>query len=133
MPIKDKHILLVEDDITVRATVTAMLHQIGVGTVYAVGNGEEAMEFFQTSQDKIDLIICDWNMPKRTGFEFLLEVHAIAPELPFLMVTARADMESILAAKDHGVSGYIRKPFEPKELRTKIAAIFDAKAKAAAS
>jgi len=42
-------------------------------------------------------------------------------------------MESILAAKDHGVSGYIRKPFEPKELRTKIAAIFDAKAKAAAS
>lgn len=133
MPIKDKHILLVEDDITVRATVTAMLHQIGVGTVYAVSNGEEAMEFFQSSQDKIDLIICDWNMPKRTGFEFLLEVHATAPEMPFLMVTARADMESILAAKDNGVSGYLRKPFESKELRAKMTAIFDAAAKEAAA
>ncbi|MDP2105205.1 MAG: response regulator, partial [Desulfobulbaceae bacterium] len=73
-------------------------------------------------QEKIDMIISDWNMPKMTGLELLKNVRA-NPEwtkIPFIMVTAEAQQDNIILAVKAKVSQYIVKPFTADTLGEKI-------------
>jgi two-component system chemotaxis response regulator CheY len=60
-------------------------------------------------------------MPGMSGIELFDRVHKLKPEVPFLMLTGRADAESVIAAKRAGVPAYIVKPISPEELKTKVA------------
>lgn len=113
-------VLLVEDDQNVRSTLKAMLREMGVSQVFQAGDGQEALKYFDANPDGVDMVICDWNMPHKTGIEFLREIRQVYPDMPFLMITARADKESIIAAKSAQVTAYIRKPFTFDELKDKI-------------
>ncbi len=68
----------------------------------------------------VDLVLCDWNMPGMSGLDFLRQVRSVGLEIPFLMVTGRADKESVIEAKDAGVSAYIAKPFSQTQLEAKL-------------
>ncbi len=124
-------VLLVEDDQNVRMSIKAMLQEIGITNIHEASDGQKALakldelsEREENGQDEtISLIICDWNMPHKTGIEFLREVRQIHPEMPFLMVTARSDHESVTAAKENKVTGYIRKPFSFEDISKKVATI----------
>ena len=59
-------------------------------------------------------------MPAMTGVEFLRQLRTVDPDVPFLMITGRSDMESVVEAKASGVTGYIRKPFSALQLETKL-------------
>ncbi len=120
MSINDLNILLVEDDKNVIATLRSMLMEYGVSNVFDATNGEEALELLREAPDTISFVICDWNMPKVTGIEVLEEVRKTNPEMPFLMVTARADKESVIKAKENNVSAYICKPFTYGQLKKKV-------------
>jgi two-component system chemotaxis response regulator CheY len=63
-----------------------------------------------------------------TGFELLQKVRADAElgSLPFIMITAEAKTENVVAAKQAGVNNYIVKPFNADTLRSKISAVFGA-------
>ena len=61
-----------------------------------------------------------------TGIELFERVHVIEPHLPFLMLTGRADDDSLVAAKKAGVPGYIVKPTSTQELKAKIASLVSA-------
>ena len=113
-------ILLVEDQLEARTMMRNMLLEFGVTQIFESGDGREALSFIDSAFDFIDLIICDWNMPNMTGVELLRQLRTVDPDMPFLMVTGRGDMESVVDAKSAGVTGYIRKPFSPKELEAKI-------------
>jgi len=113
-------ILLVEDDFNVRSTINAMLREIGFTEIEGVSNGADALRYFDDHADDVILVVCDWNMPQKTGIEFLREVRQSHPDLPFLLVTARADQESILSAKRAGVTGYLRKPFTLTGLNDRV-------------
>ncbi len=65
-------------------------------------------------------------MPKMNGIEFLKKVRSkdSIKNLPFLLVTSEADVESIMEAVKEGVSHYIVKPFSAKQLEEKIKQIF---------
>ena len=121
---QDLKILLVEDDISTRATIRSMLLEMGITQIYEAEDGQTASDFIEmgVSKDKqlIDLVISDWNMPKKTGYEFLVALRKAKPDLPFLMVTARGDHSSMMDAIGAGVTSYIRKPFSLKELEEKI-------------
>jgi DNA-binding response OmpR family regulator len=80
----------------------------------------EAREIFEEKQARIDLIVCDWKMPGMSGKEFLELVRRYDTDLPFIMVTAKDRLESVLDAADSGVSAYITKPFNPELLRRRI-------------
>jgi CheY-like chemotaxis protein len=69
------------------------------------------------------MMLCDWKMPQMSGLEVLKRVRSRAPDLPFLMITGLADPGSLVEAKSHGVSGYIKKPFSLDQLRKKLALI----------
>ena len=88
--------------------------------IIEAGGGEQALRSSPPSRAPSTFVICDWNMPGMSGMELFKQVHAREPKLPFLMLTGRADLDSVVAAKKAGVHGYIVKPISPAELKTKI-------------
>lgn len=121
--VKDFRVLLVEDQSEARAMMRNMLLEMGVTQIFEAPDGREALKFLDSAFDFVNLVICDWNMPSMSGVELLRQLRTVDPEMPFLMVTGRSDMESVVEAKSSGVTGYIRKPFSVKQLETKLRAI----------
>jgi DNA-binding response OmpR family regulator len=117
------HILIVEDNPRTLKLIQAVLKDMGVGQSFTAMDGREAQVFLDGAGEMINLIICDWNMPRMSGLELLKQVRMVMPEMPFLMVTARGTIDSVIAAKKSGVSGYIVKPFSPAELEQKVVAL----------
>lgn len=120
MKLEDLKVLLVEDQAEARAMVRNMLSEFGITQIFDSSNGKDALDFIDNAFDFVDIVICDWNMPKMTGVELLRQIRSVDPEMPFLMVTGRGDMESVVEAKSSGVTGYIRKPFSLQQLEAKL-------------
>ena len=121
---KDMRILVVDDFSTMRKIIRNILRQIGFTNVQEADDGASALPMVKAQT--FDLIISDWNMPKMNGLDFLKAVRS-DPQLksvPFLMVTAEALKENIIAATQAGVSNYIVKPFNAQTLEEKIKKIF---------
>ncbi len=116
----DLKILVVEDQDDVRKMIKDMLENMGVAKVFEAKDGQQAFEFIDAAFDFVDLIICDWNMPELTGVELLRQIRATDEKVPFLMVTGRMDMDSVVEAKNSGVTAYIAKPFSAVQLEAKI-------------
>ncbi len=111
------NILIVEDEENVGIALQAIMgNEYSDSNIVLARDGEEALDKLQ--QDDFHLIIADWNMPKKTGDELLIDVRS-NPKLrgiPFVMTTARSDKDSVVAAIQAGVNDYVRKPFEKKSL-----------------
>lgn len=124
MDISKINALLVDDDNNTRISIKSMLQEMGLSNIREAKDGQEALsavdQSFSGTNDPIDLIICDWNMPHKTGISFLREVRQLDTEIPFLMITARADQESVQTAINDKVTAYIRKPFNFDQLKTKV-------------
>lgn len=113
-------VLVVDDFATMRKIVRNILGQLGIKNVDEADDGSTALPKLQ--QNKFDLVISDWNMPKMTGLDLLKAVRADAnlQGLPFLLVTAEALKDNIVAAAQAGVSDYVVKPFTPAILEEKL-------------
>ena len=109
-----KKILIVDDSATVRQQVRAALEQVGFIVTEAV-DGQDAV---QKMSGGFSGIVCDVNMPRMNGVEFV-EVVKKQPEhaaLPILMLTTEGSPELIRRAKAAGAKGWIVKPFKPDQL-----------------
>ncbi len=112
--------LIVDDQEDSRELLKEMLSQIGLVDVSESANGEEALRRIDEEDKFFDVVICDWNMPAMTGVELLRQIRAVHQDMPFLMVTGRQDMSSVVEAKESGVTAYIGKPFTIEQLEAKI-------------
>ena len=130
-PLSELKILIVDDQAEMRGMTRAMLHELGVKTVTEARNGKEAFALFKERPETIDMVLCDWNMPIMSGIELLRVIRASDGAMPFLMITARSDLDSITEAKSCGVTGYIRKPFSPEQLEAKLKYMLGKKQKVA--
>jgi two-component system chemotaxis response regulator CheY len=119
--------LVVDDSATMRRIVINSLQRIGFNDTVEAGDGQEALEKFDSS---VKFVITDWNMPNMTGTEFtkVLRSRDDGRHVPVLMVTARSVKEDILTAMEAGVNNYIVKPFTPQVLKEKIDALLPAAA-----
>ncbi|WP_396208044.1 response regulator [Gemmatimonas sp.] len=119
--------LVVDDSATMRRIVINSLQRIGFSETVEAGDGQEALEKFDSS---VKFVITDWNMPNMTGTEFtkVLRSRDDGRHVPVLMVTARSVKEDILTAMEAGVNNYIVKPFTPQVLKEKIDALLPAAA-----
>lgn len=113
-------ILIVEDEDDMRASIKDMLAEVGITQTFEASGGQEAIEFLSSSENFIDMVMCDWNMPGMEGIQVLKQLRKLKSDMPFLIVTGRSDMDSVLEAKQAGVTAYIRKPFNPKQLEAKL-------------
>ncbi|MGE5363679.1 MAG: chemotaxis protein CheW [Bacteroidota bacterium] len=122
MPIDPKmKILLVEDAAVMRKMEIKTLNSLGLQNIVEAVHGDEAIAILQKGEN-IDLIISDWNMPVKDGYELLLWVrqNGNPKNLPFLMATGRGEKTELNKATEAGVSSFISKPFNAQELKEKI-------------
>ena len=122
---KNMRILIVDDFSTMRRIVKNLLGDLGFTNTAEADDGTTALVELQKS--KFDFVVTDWNMPVMTGIELLKAIRADAKlkTLPVLMVTAEAKREQIIEAAQHGVNGYIIKPFTAQTLEEKLGKIFE--------
>jgi len=122
---KSMKILVVDDFATMRKVIRNLLKQSGYENVVEAEDGLLGLKALKSQ--KIDFIISDWNMPNMSGLELLKSVRADEElkSLPFLMVTAEALQENVVAAVKAGVSNYIVKPFTSETLDEKIKKIME--------
>ena len=117
-------ILIVDDMERMRSLVKEQIRALGYSNFHEAENGEKAIQMLIKDYDSspFGLILSDWNMPVMTGIDFLKALRSKEQfrTLPFLMVTAEADRESVLAAIKAGASNYIVKPFAPAVLDQKL-------------
>jgi len=115
-------LFIAEDDPASAAVLRAVLGRVGYQLEVAP-DGPAMLELLDT-EGPPDLLLLDWMLPGVSGLEICHRVRQRWDqlELPILMVTAKADAESISAAFDAGASDYLAKPFLGAELRARIAA-----------
>lgn len=113
--------LVVDDATFIRDMVKKNLRDHFHGCeVFDAANGRKAQVALKAN--RVDLILCDWEMPEMTGEEFLLWLREQPQyaDLPFIMVTSRGERDFIVKAVQAGVSDYIGKPFKPETLIAKV-------------
>ena len=118
-------ILVVDDFSTMRRIVRNLLKELGFTNVEEAEDGAVALG--KLKEGNFEFVVSDWNMPNMDGLTLLQNVRGDArlKTLPFLMITAEAKKENIIAAAQAGASGYIVKPFTAATLSEKLAKIFE--------
>ncbi|ALP54316.1 hypothetical protein Tel_14835 [Candidatus Tenderia electrophaga] len=119
-------ILIAEDEVHIaRAVMTILKKSLsGCNTDHAK-NGEEAVRM--AAANDYDLIISDWNMPKKNGDQVLRELkeNERTMNVPFVMLTARGDRDSVMEALKDGANEYVVKPFKTPEFIAKIQGVLN--------
>ena len=101
-------IMVIDDSMMVRKQVGMALGAAGF-TVVEASDGADALEKLEKHAD-VALVVCDVNMPRMNGLEFLENVRA---GLPVMMLTTEGQPELIQRAKALGAKGWLVKPFKP--------------------
>ena len=120
----DLKILLIDSEPDALNQTQEMLRDLGFTRIETANNGSDGLALMETfaDDDPYDLILCGLEMPVMTGLEMLRQIRATNPDIPFIMLAARADYASVAEAKELAVTGYIKKPFSMNELRSKVEA-----------
>ncbi len=116
---------MIDDARDIRVLVRRILESEGA-TVFEAENVEEGVKLAMEKHPR--LIITDLNMPRKSGFEFLVQRKAnkVLSETPTLVLTSRKDKESIVRAIGLGASGYVLKPIRTIMLLAKVRAMIKA-------
>jgi diguanylate cyclase (GGDEF)-like protein len=113
-----QRILLVDDDLVVRAKVSESLEQDGFEVILAK-NGDDGITAYQ--KHRPDLILVDAVMPILDGFEFCEQLKNLGERLtPILMITSLDDDDSVDRAFAAGATDYITKPINLPVLRQRV-------------
>ena len=122
MTASDARTILVVDDEPHIVRFTAMnLAMEGFGVLTAA-NGQEALATL-AGDAPVDLVVLDVMMPEPDGFETLRRIRADS-SVPVIFVTVRGDEADRVAGLDLGADDYLTKPFSPRELVSRIRALF---------
>jgi two-component system chemotaxis response regulator CheY len=124
MPVdKTMNVLVVDDYKSMIRIVRGLLNQLGFQNVDEALDGPTALTLIRSKT--YGLVLSDWNMQPMTGLELLKEVRADerTKTLPFVMVTAEAKAENVVAARQAGVNNYVIKPFTLAVLKQKLTAV----------
>lgn len=120
---KTMNVLVVDDYKTMVRIVRGLLEQLGFKNIDDAADGASALQKIQSGD--YGLILSDWNMTPMTGYELLKAVRSDprTRATPFVMVTAEAKAENVVAARQAGVNNYIIKPFTLAVLKQKLTTV----------
>lgn len=110
-------IMIVDDEDIVRTSLSSWLLEDGY-EVITVESGKKALEAFKKSN--CDLMLVDLKMPEMDGLELMKEVKKLIPDLPIIIMTAYATVDTAVKAIKEGAYDYIMKPFDPEEISITI-------------
>jgi DNA-binding response OmpR family regulator len=112
-------VLIVDDEPNIREVVGLYLSRDGHDVVSAT-DGEEALAVFRESEP--DLVVLDLMLPKLSGLEVCRRMRAVR-KVPLIMLTARGEEEERVLGLSLGADDYVAKPFSPRELAARVAAV----------
>jgi two-component system chemotaxis response regulator CheY len=116
------NILVVDDSLPMRKVIrkTIMASGFAMADYDEASDGSEALKIMR---DKwVDIVVTDYNMPGMNGLELVDEMKKdeILRTIPVLVITTEGSRTRMEEFGEKGVSGYIRKPFTPEEIRAKL-------------
>lgn len=121
--LSDIHVLLVDDNDQMRLLVRCLLRAGGLTNISDARNVAQA---FETMRERsVDLVIVDWMMQPVDGLAFtrMMRWDSASPDpyMPILMLTAHTEASRVAAARDAGVTGFIKKPISTRLLFDRVA------------
>lgn len=119
------NVLIVDDSSSMRAVIKKMIKVSGfnVGEYLMAGDGKEALEVLK--DEWVDLVLTDINMPNMNGLELMaaMKEDELSSEIPVVMVTTEGSEKRVAEAMELGARGYIKKPFQPEEIKRVMSSI----------
>ena len=119
-------ILVIDDDEFCREMAQMILEENFPYKILTAPSGMDGVDMLIINT--VHLILLDVAMPGWDGFKTLsvIRENVLLKKIPVIMLTASADRDSIIKASQYGVDDYIRKPFEPEDLVSRVSkAIWD--------
>ena len=116
-------ILVVDDESAIREMLCIALEAADYNVIEAE-NAQQAHIMIVDRQP--DLVLLDWMMPGTSGLELLrrLKRDEVTEKIPVIMLTAKAEEDNKIFGLDSGADDYISKPFSPRELISRVKALF---------
>ncbi|WP_375381233.1 phosphate regulon transcriptional regulator PhoB [uncultured Sphingomonas sp.] len=115
-------LLLVEDDPAIAELVAFHFEREGFG-VSRTADGEEAL--LLAREKAPDVVLLDWMVPGLSGLEVCRQLRRLpgTANVPIIMLTARGEEEDRVRGLETGADDYVTKPFSPRELVARVAAV----------
>ncbi len=113
-------LVVVEDEQAIRRGVVDILRATGYEVTEAADGVRGYEEAIKTG---VDLVLLDLLLPRRDGFEVLLELRKIRPTLPVIILTARGSEDDRVRGLKMGADDYVVKPFSGRELLARVEAL----------
>lgn len=120
--------LVVDDSRIIRQIEISVFAKIGGVEVDEAADGADALK--KLTENKYDIVLLDWMMPKMTGEQVLREIRGVSgpnKSTPVLMVTAEVERKKIISVATLGISGYVTKQFTAELLEEKIRGVLEKK------
>jgi PAS domain S-box-containing protein len=124
LPTGNERILFVDDEESMVNLNQQRLERLGY-RVIGKTDPSEALEFFSTNPDQIDLIISDMTMPHMTGDKLAQEILDIRPDMPIILCTGYSEKMSEDRAQEIGIRKYVEKPIEKETLARSVREVLD--------
>ena len=113
------NVLIVDDSLSMRSVIKKTIKVSGfkVGAYFEAADGKEALKILADAW--VDLVLTDINMPNMNGLELITKMHEdqILRSIPVVMVTTEGSEKSIQTSMEMGAKGYIKKPFQPEDIK----------------
>lgn len=128
--LSDLHVLLVDDNAQMRFLLRCLLRAGGISRISEADTAADAFDIMRATP--VALVLVDWKMKPIDGLSFTHMVRWDAsspnPYAPILMLTAHTEASRVAAARDAGVTGFIKKPVSARVLFERVtSALTDAR------
>ncbi len=110
-------ILIIDDEANLRRSLSLILQKAGFA-VTSAGNGQEAVQYLQSGA--YDLAFLDLKMPDINGIDLLPQIRNLYPDMPVLILTAHATLDSAIEAVRKGARDYLIKPIDPANIVSRV-------------
>ena len=120
-----EHILVVDDEDVIRDMILRILENLGYKAV-ACSTGHDALEYFSTHRDEVDLVILDMMMPEMSGLEVHERLVALKPSVRILVCSGYSDQDSSALLNMPAIHGFLQKPFSISAFSQNLRRILDA-------
>lgn len=120
-------VLIIDDSGHMRQLIKSIVTALGMRNIAEAENGKRGLVILRDFQP--DFIICDWSMEPMNGIEFTKRIRlkddSPNPYVPIIMLTAHAEVNRVMIARDAGVNEFLAKPVSVANLYQRIRAIIE--------
>ena len=115
-------ILVIDDEPNIRRSLSLILQRAGF-TITTAANATEALQLLQAGA--FDLTFLDIKLPDQNGIQLLPQIRELYSEMPVLILTAHATLDTAIGAVRSGARDYLLKPIDPEDILKRVEAILN--------